>query len=112
VGILSRRSLLNAISQPFGREVFIKRPIKEMVNKMDTAPLRVSAATSLAAALRQAMARVEELRFEPCLVEQGTGVAMLEMHTLMIAQANQLEETLETRDKLLTKIKQILASRL
>jgi len=111
-GILSRRALLNAISQPFGREVFIKRPIREMASKMDTAPLVLSADTPISTALRLAMARADDLRFEPCLVVVNNDVAMLEMHALMIAQANQLEETLVMRDRLLTKIKSIVAANL
>jgi CBS domain-containing protein len=111
-GILSRRTMLNAISQPFGREVFIKRPIREMAQKMDTAPLVLAADTPIPTALRLSMARNDELRFEPCLVSVDGEVAMLEMHTLMIAQANQLEETLVTRDRLLAKIKSIVANKL
>jgi hypothetical protein len=111
VGILSRRTLLTAISQPFGREVFIKRPLHELVQKLDYSPLVLEANMTIAASLRLAMGRREELRFEPCLVRIGNGVGLLEMHTLMLAQANLLEEAVSSKDMLITKIKAILGYR-
>ena len=60
-GMLSRRMLFTAISQPYGREVFIKRPLREMAAKIDTAPLMLPTSTPLAAALKFAMTRDDEL---------------------------------------------------
>ena len=110
-GILSRRMLLSALSQPYGREVFIKRPLREMAQKIDTAPLMLSTTTPLAAALKFAMTRDDELRFEPFLVHAATGVRLLELHVLMVAQANLLEEALVARDRLLDKIKQVIGNK-
>ncbi len=110
-GVLSRRMLLTAISQPFGREVFIKRPLKELAHKMDTRPLTLKGSTLIADALKQSMRRPEELRFEPILVHTGTSIGLLEMHMLMIAQANLLEDTLSSRGVLIERIKDILGGR-
>ncbi len=111
-GILSRRTLLTAISQPFGREVFIKRPLRELAHKMDTRPITLKGATSISDALRHAMRRDDELRFDPILVHTGGAIALLEMHVLMIAQANLLEDALGSKGKLIEKIKMILAAHL
>ncbi len=108
VGILSRRTLLTAISQPFGREVFIKRPLHELANYLDNKPLILESNTSIAAALRLAVGRRDEMRFEPCLVKTGQVVGLLEMHVLMLAQANLLEEAVTARETLIAKIKMIL----
>ncbi len=110
-GILSRRMLFTAISQPYGREVFIKRPLGEMAGKIDTAPLMLPASTPLAAALKLAMAREDELRFEPFLLHAASGIRLLELHVLMVAQANLLEEALVSRDRLLDKIKAVVGNR-
>jgi hypothetical protein len=110
-GILSRRMLFTAISQPYGREVFIKRPLREMAAKIDTAPLMLSTSTPLAAALKFAMTRDDELRFEPFLLHAATGIRLLEIHVLMVAQANLLEEALTSRDRLLDKIKAVVGNR-
>ena len=104
-GVLSRRMLFTAISQPYGREVFVKRPLREMAAKIDTAPLMLPTNTPLASALKFAMTRDDELRFEPFLLHAATGIRLLEIHVLMVAQANLLEEALTSRDRLLDKIK-------
>lgn len=110
-GILSRRMLFTTISQPYGREVFIKRPLREMATKIDTAPLMLPSSTQLAAALKFAMTRDDELRFEPFLVHSAAGIRLLEIHVLMVAQANLLEEALTARDRLLDKIKAVVGNR-
>jgi hypothetical protein len=110
-GILSRRMLFTAISQPYGREVFLKRPLREMSAKIDTAPLMLPSSTALAAALKFAMTRDDELRFEPFLVHAAMGIRLLEIHVLMVAQANLLEEALTSRDRLLDKIKAVVGNR-
>ncbi len=110
-GVLSRRALLTAIAQPFGREVFIKRPLRELAHKMDTSPLALKGATRIADALKQAVNRDDERRFEPVLVHTGAAVGLLEIHMLMIAQANLLEEALSSKDALIGKIKAVLGGR-
>jgi hypothetical protein len=109
-GILSRRMLFTAISQPYGREVFIKRPLREMAAKIDTAPLMLPGSTPLHAALKFAMMRDDELRFEPFLVHSAAGIRLLEIHVLMVAQSNLLEEALTSRDRLLDKIKAVVGN--
>jgi hypothetical protein len=110
-GILSRRMLFTAISQPYGREVFLKRPLREMAAKIDTAPLMLPTSTPLAAALKFAMTRDDERRFEPFLLHAAGGVRLVEIHVLMVAQANLLEDALIARDRLLDKIKAVVGNR-
>ncbi len=109
-GVLSRRILLTAISQPFGREVFIKRPIRELAAKMDAPPLILPHKTTISSALKLSMSRADDLRFEPVLVNMGDSVALLEIHVLMIAQANLLEDALTSKSQLIAKIKAVFGS--
>jgi len=104
IGLLSRRSLLAAISQPFGREVFIKRPVREMIKSIDTAPLALPASTPIATALKQAMSRLDASRFEPLLVHDGNFVGLLDVPELLTAQATLLEATLKSKDALISEI--------
>jgi len=104
IGILSRRSLLAAISQPFGREVFIKRPVSEMIKSIDTAPLALPAVTPIATALKLAMARRDANRFEPLLVSDENFVNLLDVPELLTAQASLLESTLKSKDELIGEI--------
>ena len=73
-GILSRKNFTAAISRPFGREVFMKRPVGELVQMIDVEPLVLDEGTSIAYALRLAMARSGEQCFEPLLVSRPDSV--------------------------------------
>jgi len=56
------------------------------------------------------MSRDDERRFEPFLLHAATGIRLLEIHVLMVAQANLLEEALTARDRLLDKIKAVVGN--
>ena len=103
-GILSRKNFTAAISRPFGREMFMKRPVSELLRMIDVEPLTLDGSTSIAHALRLAMARPGELCFEPMLVRNGAAVGLLEVNVLMTAQANLLEQALAAKDELLEEV--------
>ncbi len=104
VGVFSRKNFMAAISQPFGREVFIKRPLSELKKMMDTSPLVLPAETAIATALKAAMSRSHELCFEPLLVRYDNFFGLLEVNQLMTAQARLLEQTVRTKDDLIKKV--------
>jgi predicted signal transduction protein with EAL and GGDEF domain len=104
IGILSRENLMAAISRPFGRDVFIKRPVSELLKMIDTTPLVLPAGTPIAAALKSAMARPSERCFEPFLVEHNNFFGLLEMNALLNAQAILLEEALRSKDELIEEV--------
>jgi diguanylate cyclase (GGDEF)-like protein len=109
IGLLSRQSLFAAISRPFGREVFIKRPVNEMIKSIDTSPLILPADMPIAAALLQAMSRPDAMRFEPLLVRYENFVCLLDVPTLLTAQATLLEATLRAKDDLIGQIERTAA---
>ncbi len=105
-GVLSRRSFMAAISRPFGREVFIKRPINLFLEvAIDTAPLVIPGSTTIAAALQLATCRPGETCFEPILVDLGGTAALLEINELMSSQSRQLEQTLIAKDELIEQVR-------
>ncbi|OYV38160.1 MAG: hypothetical protein B7Z81_04985, partial [Acidocella sp. 20-61-6] len=103
-GIFSRKNMMAAISRPFGRDVFIKRPIRELLNMIDTEPLTLPALTPIAAALKAAMARPPAQMFEPLLVSYERFIGLLEVNVLMTAQANLLELALRSKEQLLHEV--------
>jgi hypothetical protein len=111
-GVLPRRTFFTVISQPFGREVFIKRPLRELAHKMDKRPLTLKGSATIPEVLRQAMGRAEEQRYDPVLVHNGQSVGLLEVHTLLIAQANQLEQALGSKARLIERIKSAVGDKL
>jgi diguanylate cyclase (GGDEF)-like protein len=103
-GVLSRKQFTAAISRPFGREVFMKRPVGELVKSIDVEPLTLDENTTIAQALRQAMARPGELCFEPLLVKRPDSFGLIDVNMLLTAQANLLEQALHAKDELLDEV--------
>jgi diguanylate cyclase (GGDEF)-like protein len=103
-GILSRKNFNAAISRPFGREVFMKRPVGELMKIIDIEPLVLDENTQIAHALRLAMARSGEQCFEPLLVKRPDSFGLIDVNRLLTAQANLLEQALHAKDELLEEV--------
>jgi diguanylate cyclase (GGDEF)-like protein len=103
-GILSRKNFNAAISRPFGREVFMKRPVGELMKIIDVEPLILEESTQIAHALRLAMARSGEQCFEPLLVKRPDSFGLIDVNRLLTAQANLLEQALHAKDELLEEV--------
>jgi diguanylate cyclase (GGDEF)-like protein len=103
-GVLSRKNFNAAISRPFGREVFMKRPVGEMMKIIDVEPLILGGNTTVAHALRLAMARPGEQCFEPLLVKRTDSYGLIDVNMLLTAQANLLEQALHAKDELLDEV--------
>jgi len=108
-GVLSRKNLTAALSRPFGREVFIKRPVYLLADVIDTTPIILPASTSIAHALRLATSRAGETCYEPILIDTGASIALLEVHVLMAAQAILLEQALIAKDELISEVNRAAA---
>ena len=104
VGVLSRKSLLGALSKPMGRDLYIKRPVSQLASVMDTEPLILPAATTVAAAVEQALSRPGERSYEPVLVDRGPSLAILEVDVLMRVQSSLLEEAIRAKDGLIEEV--------
>ncbi|HTU78229.1 MAG TPA: ATP-binding protein [Solirubrobacteraceae bacterium] len=104
LGVLSRKSLLAALSKPMGRDVYIKRSVAQLCSVMDTAPLILPAATTIAAAVEQALTRPGERSYEPVLVERGASLGILEVDVLMRVQSSLLEEAIRAKDELIEEV--------
>jgi diguanylate cyclase (GGDEF)-like protein len=104
-GVLSRKTLLGTISRPFGREVYIQRPVSALKTIIESEPLRLPHSAPIISALRRAIDRPGASQFEPLLVDFGSYCAMLEMHELLMAQTNLLEEALENKERLTTELR-------
>ncbi|HVE21973.1 MAG TPA: EAL domain-containing protein [Acidocella sp.] len=103
-GVLSRKNFNAAISRPFGREVFMKRPVGELMKIIDVEPLILDESTTIAHALRLAMARSGEQCFEPLLVQRSDSCGLIDVNMLLTAQANLLEQALHAKDELLDEV--------
>lgn len=89
VGIISRRRFLEYISRPFGRELFLKRPIQALYRFAQTESLIFSSNTCIVDAAKQSLQRAPELLYEPIIVEMPLQhYRLLDVHQLLVAQSH------------------------
>ncbi len=103
-GLLSRRAFLAALSGPYGREVFLKRPLQELMVSAMPEPLVLDDQTPLATACRMALARDDSARFEPILLKGADGPRIVELADLLSAQADALEKALDEQRELASEL--------
>lgn len=89
VGMISRRRFLEYISRPFGRELFLKRPIKALYRFAQTEALIFSSDILIVDAARESLQRSPELLYEPIVVQiPGQIYRLLDSHELLVAQSH------------------------
>ena len=103
-GLLSRRAFLAALSRPYGREVFLKRPLQELMASAMPEILVLDDQTSLATACRMALGRDDSARFEPILLKGANGPRIVELAALLSAEADALEQALQEQRELASEL--------
>jgi signal transduction histidine kinase/DNA-binding response OmpR family regulator len=91
VGVVSRQSFFRQISGPFGREVFLKRPIAVLHAGLQIHPLLVPDSCPINDAAHRALDRAPDHVYEPILVV-AEQVRLLDVRILLQAQAELLAQ--------------------
>lgn len=88
-GIISRRRFLEFISRPFGRELFLKRPVRALYRFAETESLIFPSNTLIVDAARKSLLRSTELLYEPIVVQVSPQTySLVDVHELLVAQSN------------------------
>lgn len=102
IGMISRRRFLEYMSRPFGRELFLKRPVQSLYRFAQTDILIFRSDTLIVEAARKSLRRSQQLLYEPVVVKmtvvpdltaetddrQPTEVyRLLDVHELLVAQS-------------------------
>ncbi|MBD1885338.1 MULTISPECIES: ATP-binding protein [Microcoleus] len=88
-GMISRRRFLEFISRPFGRELFLKRPVRALYRFAETESLIFPSNTLIVDAARKSLLRSKELLYEPIVVQVSPQTyTLLDVHELLVAQSN------------------------
>lgn len=88
-GMISRRRFLEFISRPFGRELFLKRPVKALYRFTETETLIFPSNTLIVDAARKSLLRSKELLYEPIVVQVSPKTYnLVDVHELLVAQSN------------------------
>ncbi|MEG4407704.1 ATP-binding protein [Microcoleus sp. MON2_D5] len=88
-GMISRRRFLEFISRPFGRELFLKRPVRALYRFAETESLIFPSNTLIVDAARKSLLRSKELLYEPIVVQVSPQTyTLLDVHELLVAQSH------------------------
>ncbi|MGB3266580.1 MAG: ATP-binding protein [Microcoleus sp.] len=89
VGMISRRRFLEFLSRPFGRELFLKRPVRALYRFAEIETLIFPSNTLIVDAARKSLQRSKELLYEPIVVQVSPQTySLLDVHELLVAQSN------------------------
>ncbi len=85
-GMLSRRRCHESLSMAFGREVFLERPVRVLLEANRAEPLCLGPDTRIEVASREGLSRPMPDTYEPIVVMQEDGTArLLDMQVLLLA---------------------------
>lgn len=88
LGVISSRKFLEQMSQPYSLELYLRRPIRVLLEVMETNTLTLKADCRIDKAVRQALDRSLDLLYEPILVQKNDqSLELLELHHLLLAQS-------------------------
>ncbi|MFP4132627.1 MAG: chemotaxis protein [Halothece sp.] len=88
LGVISRRKFLEHMSQPYSLELYLRRPIRILLEVIETEPLYLQHDCRIDKAVIKALNRSLELLYEPiAVVKQDQSVALLELHHLLLAHS-------------------------
>jgi signal transduction histidine kinase/DNA-binding response OmpR family regulator len=91
VGMISRFQFFHVLSQPFSREVYLRRPIELLLREAAHEPLQLPSDCPIAEAARRALARPQDVAYEPIIIKfPGAEVRLLDAYILLLAQARLL----------------------
>lgn len=96
LGMISRSMLLAQLSRPFGQELYLKRPIRLLLEADLGEPLVLPADLLVRDAAHLALQRPADRVYEPVVVRDESQFRLLESHTLLIAQSRLLALANET----------------
>ena len=96
LGVVSRTQFQEQLSHPFGVELFLQRPISDLLDQLDGDLLVLPADCGIAEATQFALGRPTRAVYEPLAVDDNGRFALLDIHTLLLAQTRLLVEANET----------------
>ena len=99
LGLLSRAKFIESMSQLFGPDLYLGRPVGLLVEHIPCEPLVLSGATLISEASQAALRRPREMMYEPIVVLSGESRSILDFHTLLEAQTKLLAQAHQTVQK-------------
>ncbi len=93
INVLSRTKLFEILVHPYGRAVFLNRPVAMLFDDAKPKPLIVNRNAGIAETVRLAMSRDASARYDPLVVENEDGYRLIDLRVLLLAQSTMLTES-------------------
>ncbi len=91
VGMISRQKCLEWLSRPYGRELFLQRPAAHLYEQLPGMMVPIPAHLRIENAVRLALSRGDEQRYEPVVASFGIDdLRLIDLHELLLAQSQLL----------------------
>jgi signal transduction histidine kinase/DNA-binding response OmpR family regulator len=91
LGVISRQTFFQQLSRPFSREIYLRRPVKVLLQTHASPLCRLRASCAIDEAATTALSRPVEAVYDPILIEFSENeVQLLDLHVLLLAQAQLL----------------------
>lgn len=92
VGMISRQHFFEQLSRPYGRELFLKRPIGNLYRFVTVNLMVIPQQVSISKAAQQVLSRPPHLLYEPVVVREPSNsdcptYKILDVHQLLLAQS-------------------------
>ncbi|MBA4032260.1 MAG: hypothetical protein C0478_15425 [Planctomyces sp.] len=92
VGVISRSQLLTLLSRPFGLDLYLKRPVVQIIDVIEGPVAIHPGELPIPKAAQLALNRPWPHSYEPLVVQISSGeYRLLDIHTLLLAQSRLLE---------------------
>ena len=104
-GMISRQRFLARMALLYSRDLYLKRPLRILLENEPVEPLRLASGVRISRAAGLALARPMPMAYEPVLVAYPSGeLRVVDVHTLLRAQSLILEVANREKDRLLGEI--------
>jgi signal transduction histidine kinase len=106
IGMLSRRRFMEILSQPFRRDLYLKRPIRVMLQNGSSSLFILEERERINSAVEKALSRPPDEAYEPIAVSvNGKNLCLLSVDLLLRAQSQILALANEEKGRLLEEIR-------
>ena len=94
MGMISRNDCFQKLSRPFSLDLFLQKPVGDLLPHFSTPYDIYEANTLIQDAVSQALSRPKEQLYEPVIVRIGSGTfRMIDFHDLLLGQTVLLQES-------------------
>lgn len=101
--LISRKKFFEHLSKPFGVEVYLKRPVEDILLHLNSLPLIFQKNIEISQAVQQALSREPDDIYEPVVVKRDEGYVVVDMYTLLFY----MTRTLDNANQIISKQFQI-----